>query len=314
MKKVKNKYGLISIVIPACNEEKNLAQTLTSLNNQTYKGPIEIIVVDNNSTDQTPSIAHKYGAHVITEPRKGVTFARQTGFFHAHGEIILSTDADTRVPPNWVEVYAEEFHKKLDAVLINGIYQFYDGGYSIKLLQYIFLPLFRIGSWYSAANMAVRKDSFLLVGGFNLSVQVAEDRDLAIRMRKIGKVYHLPHFAVYTSGRRFQKLGIIGGLWSYFSTYFRMKVHQGQHATFKSGSEIKHLNIFFKIGINVITLLFLLTGLLGVEHVKAEVKEDVHIPKKVIIKERQIKTNLSRIPVFHKHTTHTHISQQIPTP
>jgi glycosyltransferase involved in cell wall biosynthesis len=62
---------IISVVIPACNEEGSFPLTLRSLLAQDYRGSYEIIVVNNNSTDHTAHTAQESGVHVISEPRPG---------------------------------------------------------------------------------------------------------------------------------------------------------------------------------------------------------------------------------------------------
>src|SRR5579862_4899909 len=84
-----------SIIIPCHNEANFIADTLDSLNNQDTTVAFEIIVVDNNCSDETVTIAQRYGARIVTEQKAGVCFARQAGTQAAKGQIIVSTDADT---------------------------------------------------------------------------------------------------------------------------------------------------------------------------------------------------------------------------
>ena len=69
----------VSVVIPAYNEEKYIVDCLKALSNQTI-APDEVIVVDNNSTDKTASLARQAGAKVITVLEPGITPARTAGF------------------------------------------------------------------------------------------------------------------------------------------------------------------------------------------------------------------------------------------
>ena len=84
-----------SVIVPAYNEAAYLDRALGSLLHQDYDGEYEVIVVDNNSCDDTAAIAAQYGVQVVTEPQQGVCAARQRGVDCARGEIIISTDADT---------------------------------------------------------------------------------------------------------------------------------------------------------------------------------------------------------------------------
>lgn len=97
-----SKNPSISIVIPVYNEERQLAACLDSIAAQTVM-PLEVIVVDNNSTDNTVAIARRYSfVRVLSESRQGVVHARNKGFNEAHGDIIGRIDTDTRLQPGWV--------------------------------------------------------------------------------------------------------------------------------------------------------------------------------------------------------------------
>ena len=93
----------ISVIVPAYNEEKYLADCLRCLSEQDFNLPYEIVVVDNNSTDQTAQIAESFPkVRLIEEPNQGVVFAKQTGLLAARADIAAVCDADCRPPPNWL--------------------------------------------------------------------------------------------------------------------------------------------------------------------------------------------------------------------
>jgi len=105
----------VSIVIPALNEAEGIAKTIASipkreLNKNGYK--VQILVVDNGSTDETSSIATRAGASVISEPRRGYGRAYKTGFKAAIGEIIATADADATYPvediPKFIDILETE--------------------------------------------------------------------------------------------------------------------------------------------------------------------------------------------------------------
>src|SRR5688572_27451257 len=94
------KHPSVSIVIPAYNEEGQLALCLEAIARQTVK-PVEVIVVDNNSTDGTVEVAGRYPfVTVLHEWRQGVVHARDCGFDAAKGDIIGRIDAETVMPHN----------------------------------------------------------------------------------------------------------------------------------------------------------------------------------------------------------------------
>ncbi|PIZ65010.1 glycosyltransferase family 2 protein [Candidatus Roizmanbacteria bacterium CG_4_10_14_0_2_um_filter_36_9] len=111
-----------SIVIAAYNEEKYIESCIKSLLNQTVPAD-EIIVVNNNSTDNTEDIIRKYPVTLINEENQGIIPARNTGFDLAKYELILRTDADTIVPSDWVGRMSTFFeNNKCDAVVGTVLY------------------------------------------------------------------------------------------------------------------------------------------------------------------------------------------------
>jgi glycosyltransferase involved in cell wall biosynthesis len=92
----------VSVIIPAYNEEKHLAQCLKALEPQLTDGD-EIIVVDNNSTDSTVEVTSKFKVSVVKESKQGLSFARNKGFEEARNKILARTDADTVVSDEWLD-------------------------------------------------------------------------------------------------------------------------------------------------------------------------------------------------------------------
>jgi len=205
---------MISIVIPAYNEEKFIGSCLKALGEQTYSGLVEIIVVDNACTDKTVQVASKFPVKIIKERTKGVARARQTGFSHARGEIIASTDADTAVPTNWLANIAAGFAKDPDLTGLSGPVWPRNGtllewmlAVLVTFLFYL-TSLFRLG-FFAGANFAVRKEAFEKVGGFDTKKISGEDTDLSKRLLREGKVKFLFSVRVATSMRGLRKLGVV---------------------------------------------------------------------------------------------------------
>ncbi len=89
---------LISVVVPAYNEEKLIGLSLESLKNQDFgRQNYEVTVVDNKSTDKTPQLLKRSFVKQVEETKKGVSFAVKKGFLHASGQIVATADADTIV-------------------------------------------------------------------------------------------------------------------------------------------------------------------------------------------------------------------------
>jgi glycosyltransferase involved in cell wall biosynthesis len=109
-------WPLVSVVIPAFNAERTIEETLKSVNSQTYQNS-EIIVVDDGSSDRTPSIVSKFETHfpltLITQNNEGVAAARNSGIHEAKGEFIAPVDADDLWHPTKIQ-------KQVDMILRGG--------------------------------------------------------------------------------------------------------------------------------------------------------------------------------------------------
>ncbi len=200
----------VSVIIPAYNEEDLIGRTLESLSKQDYQGTIEIIVVDNSSTDGTARIASSWGATVVRENRKGYIYALVRGFEHATSEILITTDADTVVPSNWISTLAQAFAEDTQVVAAGGGIEFYDANWRGNFFSRVILPVAlaydRLCFAYPhmwGANMAVRRSAFLEAGGWTGKFNLHADADLSRRMARVGKVRMLKNLKVSTSARRF---------------------------------------------------------------------------------------------------------------
>lgn len=201
---------MISVVVPAFNEQKYLRNCLESLLHQDYHDSYEIIVVDNGSTDNTFSIARSYGVQVLTEIRPGIAWARQKGFEAARGEIIASTDADTVLPANWLSGIDLLFKENPDAVAIAGQYLLSDGPAitqaAIKFSSIVIPQMVKYTPelWnFPGSNFAVKARAFYEIGGFNPYSRLYEDVDPCQRLRKKGRIVFNPELIALSSGRAF---------------------------------------------------------------------------------------------------------------
>lgn len=210
-----------SLVIPAYNEEDYLTDCLASLAQQDFPGSVEIIVVDNNSSDMTSSIARAAGATVIFEPRQGVCAARQTGTAVATGEIIVSTDADTRFRPDWLSRIDRAFREQQDLTAIAGPPHWVDAPRWGRVYERVFFGV--IDAFYratgrvtyvSAANIAFRRSAW---AGYDVHLtQGGDELDLLRQLHKRGKVGYDRYNVVLTSARRMDR----GLLYNVFVTCF----------------------------------------------------------------------------------------------
>lgn len=200
---------LISIVIPAKNEEKYLGKTLESIKNLETNGfNTEVIVVNGGSTDKTPLIAKKYHTRLIkTAGKGGIGYVRQVGLKAAKGEIVAFTDADTIVPANWLIKLVQTLSKPKVVAVYGGV-RVYDGWWIYKLYINIIQPiLVRLASFLGnhlghGGNMAFWREKILSVGGFDEKLMLFEDIEIMKKAKTIGKIIYLPNLIVSSSGRR----------------------------------------------------------------------------------------------------------------
>ena len=161
---------------------------------QQFTGAYEVIVVDNSSTDDTAEVARAYGVRVLHEPQPGVCRARQRGTDAARGEIVVSTDADTVCPPDWLQTGStRSFRAHPGAVAVAGPCRYHDPPWWAA----VFPPLWfgavdlvqrRFGQrlHLTATNVAFVRDGF---PGYDLNLtQGGDEADLLRRLRRRGPV------------------------------------------------------------------------------------------------------------------------------
>lgn len=128
--RLQSKEPEITILISAWNEEMNILRTLSSLSDSDTTVPIEIIVVNNNSSDNTQQTLDKLNVTSYFQPIQGCGPSRQLGMEHAKSKYILLADADCIYPSCWINKMLEEL-KKDNVVCVYGRYSFIsEKGYS----------------------------------------------------------------------------------------------------------------------------------------------------------------------------------------
>ncbi len=197
---------LLSVVIPAYNEAGYIENCLASIRAQKTSVPYEVIVVDNASTDATAAIARAHGAFVVTEDQKGVCFARQTGLLAARGSVVVSADADTSYPPDWLDHIAQSFADER-VVAVAGPARFAGSpAWALAWTSFLFgwvrawTRVFGRLPYASACNLAFRRAAF---SGYDTRLTQGGDELAVVRALK-GKgsmVFDSTNLAV-TSGRR----------------------------------------------------------------------------------------------------------------
>ncbi|WP_158745086.1 glycosyltransferase [Streptomyces sp. NRRL S-1448] len=193
-----------SVVIPTWNEEEWLPGLLSNL--RRFPQVAEIVVADNNSIDQTRSIAQNHGARVVIGGRPAV--ARNAGIKYTSHDLVLFIDADAAVPASVLRRAAEAFDDGRIAAVHFPLSPI--GGYAFSRVCYLLMDAYIgvlsvLGIAQGAGTfLAVRKSLFCAVGGFDETIEPGEDADLLRRLSRKGEVRYDRSAQIGTSIRRFR--------------------------------------------------------------------------------------------------------------
>ena len=195
---------LVSVIMAAYNAAEHIAEALESVLAQDWR-PLEVVVVDDGSTDETAAIVRRYPEVVyVHQHNAGPSAARNAAVAQSSGEFVANFDSDDLLPPTRVSDQARHLlaHPAVGAVFgrqewmnapewmkRDSVYGDVDG-----------IPL---------SSVMFRRDVFFELGGYDTSFVHGEDMDLLMRMRENGIEYQvLPEIVLY---RRYQASSLTGG-------------------------------------------------------------------------------------------------------
>ena len=231
---------LISVAIPAYNEQDCIAHCLRSIARQQTSANVEVVVCLNACTDNTAHVASKVAKEeglnlrLIDEPLKGIARARQRAFEEASGDIIVSADADSFYPADWLERIVAAFDRKQQTALVYGPVYFtrirgFTGTvmhHAYPVIDFVITQFDRITKHPNVRgpNFAVDREAFEDVKGFNVSLEAFEDNDLAWRVAKLRghrALHYDRHLVVHSSARRYNYYGLWKAVHYYTVGYFK---------------------------------------------------------------------------------------------
>ena len=181
---------LVSAIIPCYNHGRYLAASIDSVLNQTYR-PVEVIVVDDGSTDNTEEVARTFGDRIkyIYQANAGPSVARNNAIRHSTGELIALLDADDTWRPSKLEVQVPTFNNSDNVGLVVSAYMWFnaesgesgtlvpaiDGDVQHELLRHCFV---------GALTAVFPRYVFDEVGDFDPSLLAAQDWDMWLRIAR----------------------------------------------------------------------------------------------------------------------------------
>lgn len=201
---------MVSLIVPAHNEAAVLGETLRVLRasaDALARGgtPYELIVVDDDSSDETPRIARQYGATLVQTIRRQIAGARNVGAAAARGGVLIFVDADTHVPP-------ETLRAAVAAIEEGAV----GGGARLRAdertpfwlakLALVTIAVMSMFRWAAGCFFFVRRDAFVAVGGFDERYFATEEIVLSRALKRRGRMV-IVREPVTTSGRKGRMYG-----------------------------------------------------------------------------------------------------------
>jgi glycosyltransferase involved in cell wall biosynthesis len=179
---------LVSCIIPVWNCEKYLSDAIDSILGQTYR-PIELIVVDDGSTDRTPDVIARYGdkLRTVRQSNAGPGAARNSGIALAQGPYIAFLDADDLWHQNKLERQVACLQKSSDHDLcVAGIQNFWIDELKAERDGFVDHQLSRPQVGYSVCTVLVRRAVFDRIGLFDNRLKLRNDREWFVKVRATG--------------------------------------------------------------------------------------------------------------------------------
>jgi len=214
----------VSVIIPCYNEEPFIKRTLQSIRGQSiineYPEMFEIILANNNSTDNSVPIAENYVDKIINVTQKGKLYARNQGILNASGNIIVAADADIYYQPLWLNTLLEPFNNT-NSLIYNPSISGTSGSIYNPHIPGIPVPIYNIAQYInktlldttnmSGANSAFWKHKYYQTGKFNESINQmnikemhqTEEIQFGRNLSKLGKiVFKLNAMGIHLGGER----------------------------------------------------------------------------------------------------------------
>ena len=251
------KKPLISVIIPTYNRAYILSKAIESVLNQTFKD-LELIVVDDGSTDETPYLVSKYPLIYVKKPHTGVPHTRNIGISKAKGDFIAFLDSDDVFVPEKLEKQLKFFERCPDYKIVQTEEIWYKGNKRInpkkihkKAEGWFFDRAIKL-CVVSISTVLIKKEVFEEVGMFDEEFPVCEDYEFWLRVSLKMPVGLIKEYLVIKSGGRPDQLSAMKGL-DYYRTLALIKLFKNYQKDLKLEQKLmlyaeakKKFEIFYK--------------------------------------------------------------------
>ena len=192
---------LVSFIVPSFNQGKYIKQTIDSIIKQDYR-PLEVIVIDGGSTDNTLDILHDYDeiseVFWVSELDSGPVEAVNKGFLRSKGEIGLIQSADDVCIAGTLRKVVQTFHDSSDITIVYGNYYIIDeNGHQkaqYKTAEYSLFSLFSKQLYIPQPCAYFRMEAAKKLGGWDKRFPYCPDTELWFKLALHGKVFHINEF------------------------------------------------------------------------------------------------------------------------
>lgn len=179
----------VSFVIPVRNDAARLERCIRSIIANGYpRASVDILVIDNGSTDSSAAVAAALGADVVSMPHHRVAALRNEGAKRARGEVLAFVDADHEIVPDWIQIAVDTLRRP-DVAATGALYCAPDSGTWVQRTYGLLRgrPEGRHDvEWLGGGNMAMLRSTFERSGGFDTTLSTCEDVEFCNRLRARG--------------------------------------------------------------------------------------------------------------------------------
>lgn len=214
-----NNNLLLSVIIPVYNGEKYLAEAIENVKNQNYQ-PLEIIVIDDGSTDKTAEVAGEFkdSIHYAYQENSGPSAARNCGIKMANGDVITFLDVDDLWSDDKLKLQMDYLANNPSVEIVQGLIQQMTLSALTANNQPIFEPAYKPYNYINLGSAIYRKSVFDKIGCFDETLNYAEDVDWFIRAWENGiskvvldqvSLFYRKHKDNMTEGKNLVELGFV---------------------------------------------------------------------------------------------------------